>query len=120
MKGGIKSQILPSPFFISSAGFPNIMAITCLKKPTKRRAIKKITNIVKAGYFWIPADKIYILVKNIPNGGAPVIIKKEVRNKILVTGSVEITPRTFAILVELYFKNIFPADKNKVDLANAW
>ena len=105
-----------SPVVISSGFSPKIIATICLKNPTKSKAIKKTATIVISGYVFIPADRMNVLVRNIPNGGVPVIAKKPTINNTPVMGSVVSTPRTLAIFVELYFKNILPAKKKRADL----
>lgn len=78
-------------------------------------AVKKIVIIVIAECSLIPAEKMDNFVRNIPKGGAPVIAKKPVKKITLVIGKALIVPLTLAILVELYFRNIFPADRKRED-----
>ena len=105
----------------SSGGLsPNVIVTTCLKNPMKRIATKNRAATLANTWFRTPADKINAFVRNIPNGGAPVIAKSPVKNSKPVTGSVAITPRTFEIFVVLYFKNIVPADKKRADLIREW
>ena len=71
--------------------------------------------MLKIGWLFMPADNINNFVMNIPNGGIPVTVKNPAKNKTLVYGRAVNKPLMLAIFVELNFKNIVPADKNKAD-----
>lgn len=92
------------------------MAVAILKNPINKITIKSRAKALTTKCSFMPAERISIFVKNIPNGGAPVITKKPTRKNMLVNGSAFKAPRILVILVELYRKNIVPADKKSADL----
>ena len=108
-----------SPFAMGISLFPKVIETTCLRKPTNTRASTDKVIITVVGCVLMPADNIENSVIKIPNGGTPVIARNPMKNKTLVTGRTFRTPFTFLIFVELYFTNIFPADKNRTDFASA-
>ena len=63
----------------------------------------------------MPAERMNILVKNIPNGGAPVMAKNPIKKNIAVTGIALRAPLIEAILAEWYLSRKLPDRKKSAD-----
>ena len=98
--GGSKSHIFSFSGVMSGLLWPKIIAVACFKNPINTMNINTMTAATINKCSLMPVDKINILVKNIPNGGAPVMAKNPVKKSIAVTGITLIAPLTEAILAE--------------------
>src|SRR3970040_2226852 len=67
-----------------------------------------------------PSARIKNSLKNILNGGVPVIAKIPMRNITPVTGIILIAPLILSMSLVLYFRKKLPAQKNNKDFTTAW
>src|SRR3989344_5953020 len=117
--GGSTNQKFISPFVIPSGISPNDIECICRNTPANTIAIHGKKNTIAQRAFSIPAAAIKNLVKNKPKGGTPIIASNPAINVTLMKGAAATLPLTFLILLELYFRKRFPADKNRDDFTSA-
>src|SRR3989344_9579297 len=98
--GGTRSQTLSFSFWILGGAWPNTIAVACLKNPINKITISAMIAALITGWLCMRPERMNILVKKMPKGGAPVIAKTPVKKSTAVTGAALIAPVTAAIFAE--------------------